>query len=101
MMTMGAASATGTACAARTTRAIGTAAGAVGESGLEDALQFGGLIAGQLAAGDLALDQIVDLGFQVIGRGSRPDGLVAGAAGLDRGIDIGQRRRQRVLVGRA
>ena len=57
-------------------------AGAVGERRLEDALQFGGLIAGQLAAGNFAGDQVVDLRFQVVGRRPRAAGLVAGAAGL-------------------
>ena len=76
------------------------AAGTVGERRLEDALQFGGLVAGQLAAGDFAADQIVDLRLEIVGRGSGAAGLVARPARLQRGIDIGQRRRQRVLVGR-
>jgi len=53
----GSARATRTACSTRTagTRSIAVgAAGTVGEGGLEDALQFGGLVAGQLARGDLA-----------------------------------------------
>ena len=63
MMTMGTASATGTACttgaasATGTTRTLG-AAGAVGKGRLEDTLQFGGLIAGQLAAGSRAGNQV-------------------------------------------
>ena len=77
------------------------AAGTVGEGGLEDALQFGGLIAGQLAAGNFAGDKVVDLRFEIGGRGVACRWPVAGTAGLHRRIDIGQRRRQRVLVGRA
>src|ERR1700676_4000459 len=93
MMTVGAARATGTTCTVRTARAVG-------ERGLEHALQFGGLVAGQLAAGDFALDQVVDLGFQIAGWFCAT-GLVAGPAALQRGIDIGQGGRQRVLVGGA
>ena len=59
---------------ARSTRTAGAgrvagAAGAVGERRLEDALQLGGLIAGQLAAGHFAGNQGVDLRLQVAGRG--------------------------------
>ena len=43
-------------------------AGTVGERRLEDALQFGGLIAGQLAAGYFAGNQVVDLRLQIAGR---------------------------------
>src|SRR5258707_10666608 len=88
-----------TTCTTGTTRtrsiAAGTA-GTIGEGGLEDALQFGGLVAGQLARGDLAADEVVDLGLDVAGLAAA--GLVAGAAGLDLGIDVGQRRRQCALV---
>ena len=49
-------------------------AGAAGECGLEHTLQFGGLIAGQLAAGHLTRDQVVDLRLEAVGR--------FGAAGL-------------------
>ena len=52
-------------------RAIGAAGTTrtVGERGLEDALQLGRLVAGQLAAGDFAVDQVVDLRFEIGGRG--------------------------------
>src|SRR6267154_348228 len=99
MMAVGAACAictTWTTCTVRTASPAGT----VGERGLEHALQFGGLVAGQLAAGDFALDQVVNLGLQIAGWFCAA-GLVAGPAALQRGIDIGQGGRQRVLVGRA
>ena len=52
--------------AAGTTGAVGPswstgASGALGERLLEDALQLGGLIAGQLAAGHFVRNQAVDL----------------------------------------
>src|SRR3954454_939083 len=87
MAVMGAACATGIA-------------GTVGERGLEDALQLGGLVAGQFAAGNFAVDEIVDLRLEIAGRGSRATGLVARAPRLQRGIDIRQRRRQSILIGR-
>src|SRR5882672_8275449 len=94
--------AVGAACASRTAGTARSAGptGAIGEGGLEDALQFGGLVAGQLAAGDFAVDQVVDFGLQIIRRRSGAAGLVAGPALLQRGIDIGQGGRQRVLIGR-
>src|SRR5258708_15393529 len=57
--------------AVRATGATWTAGatGAIGERCLEDALQFGGLIAGQLAAGHFAGNQVVDLRLQIAGRG--------------------------------
>ena len=53
------------------------AARAVGEGCRENALQLGGLIAGQLAAGHFAGNQAVDLRLQVAGCGN---GSAAGAA---------------------
>jgi hypothetical protein len=79
MMAVGAMSA---ACAIRTTGTTCTvrSAGAVGERGLEHALQFGGLVAGQLAAGDFAIDEVVDPGFEIAGRRPGAARLVAGPA---------------------
>src|SRR3954469_34941 len=76
----------------------GGTTGAVGEGGLENVLQFGGLVAGQFAAGHFPGDQIVDLRFEGIRRWPGAGRLVAGAAGLQRGVDVGQGRRQRVVV---
>src|SRR5262249_53040443 len=70
------------------------------EGGLEDALQFGGLIAGELAAGYLTLDQSVDLRLQFAARGFGATRLIARLVGLKRRVDIVERRRQRRLVGR-
>jgi hypothetical protein len=81
--------------------AIG-AAGAIrsiGERGLEHTLQLSRLVAGQLAAGDFALNEVVDLRFEIGGRWLGAARLVAGLARLQRGIDIRQRRRQRALIG--
>src|ERR1700723_2204191 len=66
----------------RTGRAgrVPCAAGAVGEGCRENTLQLGGLIAGQLAAGDFAGDQGVDLRLQVAGRGTAAAGAGAGVA---------------------
>jgi len=64
-----------------TARAAGATRTAVRERRLEDALQFGGLIAGQLAAGDLAGDQVIDLRLQFAGDGRVP--LVWSLARLD------------------
>ena len=66
---------------ARSTRTAGAAcvagaAGAVGEGRREDALQLGGLIAGQLAAGHFAGNQAVDLRLEIAGSG-------VGAAALE------------------
>ena len=79
---------------------IGRAAGAVGERGLEDPLQFGGLGAGELAAGHLARNQVVDLRLQIAGRRICAAGRGARAAALQRGIDIRQCRGKRGLIGR-
>src|SRR5205823_14779309 len=91
---------TGSAWTTRTTRAA-LATGTVGKGRLEDALQLGGLVAGQLAAGHFAGDQIVDLRLQVVGRRSGAAGLIAGPAALQRRVDVGERRRQGVLIGRS
>src|SRR4051812_43481843 len=80
-------------------RAAGPA-GTIGESVLEDILQFGGLVAGQLPAGHFAGDQAVDFRFHGIRRRPGAGGLVAGAAGLQRAIDVRERRGQGVLVAR-
>src|SRR5260370_7462014 len=69
--------------AARTRRA-GTA---IGKRRLEDALQLGGLIAGQLATGHFARDQVVDLGLQISGRRGCAAARTARAAALQRGVD--------------
>jgi hypothetical protein len=64
------------------------AAGTVGEGILEYALQLGGLIGGQLAARYFALDQV---GLDIAGR------CAARSSALQRGVDVGQCRRQRAL----
>ena len=77
------------------------ATGAIGERCLEDPLQFGGLIAGQLAAGHFAGNQVVDLRLQIAGRGPCAASRIARPAALQRGVDVGQRGGERVLIGRA
>jgi hypothetical protein len=81
-----------------TTGAAGT--GPMRERRLEDALQFAGLIAGQLAAGHFAIDEVVDLRLEIARRGPRAAGFIAGATRLYRRIDVGEGCGQRVLVGR-
>src|ERR1700681_4107473 len=89
-----------TVAAVRTAGATRTT-GAIGERCLEDALQFGGLVAGQLAAGHFASNQVVDLRLQIAGRGPCAASRITRPAALQRGVDVGQRGRERVLIGRA
>ena len=85
--------------AARAAGATGPA-GTVGEAALKTPCNSvaWSLVSLPLETSPLMRSSILDL--RSPGDGSRAAGLVAGAARLQRGIDIGQRRRQRVLIGR-
>src|SRR5258708_20144173 len=78
--------ATGAACPA----SIGTAGAirTIGERGLEHTLQLSRLVAGHLAAGDFALNEVVDLRFEIARRRLGAARLVAGLARFTRRIDL-------------
>ena len=50
-----------------TTGRAAATGGAIGERRLEHALQLGGLVAGQLAAGNFAIYEVVDLRLEIAG----------------------------------
>jgi len=84
---VGVVGAAGVARGRRTAAAVGVmtvvrAMRAAAECLGEHALEFVGLVAGQFAAGNFAIDEIVDLRLEIAGRGSRAAGLVARAPRL-------------------